>query len=89
MCVFTTPVFSHLNYCAHHLPIEQCGGEIVRMLTMQYRMNSLIMEWASSAMYQSRLVAHKSVSSHLLHHLGGVQANEDTGMRNVLLVVLR
>ncbi|XP_047483924.1 DNA-binding protein SMUBP-2-like [Penaeus chinensis] len=59
--------------------INQCGDEVVRMLTMQYRMNTDIMQWASTAMYQDRLIAHSSVASHLLHQLQGVTTNEDTG----------
>ncbi|ROT69945.1 putative DNA-binding protein SMUBP-2 [Penaeus vannamei] len=59
--------------------INQCGEEVVRMLTVQYRMNTDIMQWASTAMYQDRLVAHSSVASHLLHQMQGVTTNEDTG----------
>lgn len=42
-------------------------------------MNTLIMQWASSAMYQNQLVAHSSVAKHLLCQLNGVSRNEDTG----------
>lgn len=42
-------------------------------------MNTDIMQWASTAMYQDRLVAHSSVASHLLHQMQGVTTNEDTG----------
>ena len=32
------------------------------MLVEQYRMNSLIMQWSSSQMYEGRLVAHDSAA---------------------------
>ena len=43
--------------------------EFTTMLTIQYRMNELIMNWPSSALYENRLVAHPSVKDHLLSHL--------------------
>lgn len=46
--------------------IQIYGDVVVRMLTVQYRMNSAIMEWASKEMYQGKLTAHCSVESHLL-----------------------
>lgn len=46
--------------------IQMCGDSVVRMLTVQYRMNSAIMEWASAQMYQGKLTAHSSVESHTL-----------------------
>lgn len=46
--------------------IQMYGDSVVRMLTVQYRMNSAIMEWASKEMYQGRLTAHSSVARHLL-----------------------
>ncbi|XP_042224087.1 DNA-binding protein SMUBP-2-like isoform X2 [Homarus americanus] len=65
--------------------IDQCGEDVVRMLTVQYRMNNLIMQWASSAMYQNRLVAHPSVASHLLNQLKDVKTSEDTESALVLI----
>lgn len=46
--------------------IQMYGDSVVRMLTVQYRMNSAIMEWASKEMYRGRLTAHSSVESHVL-----------------------
>lgn len=46
--------------------IQMYGESVVRMLTVQYRMNSAIMVWASKQMYQERLTAHSSVERHLL-----------------------
>jgi len=34
---------------------------VVKMLTIQYRMNKKIMAWSSSAMYQNKLVADPAV----------------------------
>lgn len=46
--------------------IQMYGDTVVRMLTVQYRMNGAIMEWASDQMYQGKLTAHSSVESHVL-----------------------
>lgn len=46
--------------------VKSHKDRIVRMLTMQYRMHESIMAWSSQQMYKGKLVAHSSVSSHLL-----------------------
>ncbi|WAR00145.1 SMBP2-like protein [Mya arenaria] len=48
------------------------------MLTTQYRMHHMIMDWSSQQLYQSKLVAHPSVSEHLLRDMDGVEENETT-----------
>ncbi|XP_048112394.1 DNA-binding protein SMUBP-2 [Alosa alosa] len=65
--------------------IQRYGAGVVRMLTVQYRMNSAIMQWASDQMYQGRLTAHASVDKHLLRDLPGVANVEDTS-RPLLLI---
>ena len=40
--------------------------KVMRMLTVQYRMNDHIMQWSSDQLYDSKLVAHESVAKHLL-----------------------
>ena len=42
--------------------------EIMRLLPVQYRMNELIMNWASEAMYEGKLDAASSVKSHTLRY---------------------
>ncbi|XP_068250113.1 DNA-binding protein SMUBP-2-like [Palaemon carinicauda] len=59
------------------------GDNVVKMLTVQYRMNSLIMDWASSALYDNRLTAHPSVADHLLSHSKDVMTNDDTDDRQL------
>ena len=46
--------------------IETYGSSALRMLTVQYRMNDVIMAWASKELYDSKLTAHDSVAQHLL-----------------------
>ncbi|MGH0138743.1 UNVERIFIED_CONTAM: hypothetical protein FKN15_017570 [Acipenser sinensis] len=46
--------------------IQKDRDQVVRMLTVQYRMNHAIMQWASEQMYAGKLVAHSSVEGHLL-----------------------
>lgn len=43
-----------------------CPQQVVRMLTVQHRMNKLIMQWPSDYFYESRLVAAPFVASHQL-----------------------
>ncbi|XP_074534559.1 DNA-binding protein SMUBP-2 [Halichoeres trimaculatus] len=65
--------------------IQMFGDSVVRMLTVQYRMNSSIMEWASKEMYQGRLTAHSSVAGHLLKDLPGVACVEETSTPLLLI----
>ncbi|XP_068615340.1 DNA-binding protein SMUBP-2-like [Brachionichthys hirsutus] len=65
--------------------IQMYGDSVVRMLTVQYRMNSAIMDWASKEMYQGRLTAHSSVERHMLKDLPGVTCVEET--RTPLLLI--
>nr|XP_040017952.1 DNA-binding protein SMUBP-2 isoform X4 [Gasterosteus aculeatus aculeatus] len=65
--------------------IQMYGDSVVRMLTVQYRMNSAIMSWASKEMYQGRLTAHSSVERHLLKDLPGVSCVEETSTPLLLI----
>uniref|UniRef100_A0A8C7SBD4 DNA helicase n=1 Tax=Oncorhynchus mykiss TaxID=8022 RepID=A0A8C7SBD4_ONCMY len=65
--------------------ILKYGDSVVRMLTVQYRMNSNIMTWASEQMYQGQLVAHSSVEKHLLKDLPGVASVEETSTPLLLI----
>ncbi|KAM9376972.1 DNA-binding protein SMUBP-2 [Pholidichthys leucotaenia] len=65
--------------------IQMHGDSVVCMLTVQYRMNSAIMEWASKEMYQGRLTAHSSVEKHLLKDLSGVACTEETSTALLLI----
>ncbi|XP_052076083.1 DNA-binding protein SMUBP-2-like isoform X25 [Mytilus californianus] len=53
-------------------------NQIMRMLTTQYRMNQVIMQWSSDQLYDGKLVAHPSVSDHLLRDIPGITDNEET-----------
>ncbi|XP_075945303.1 DNA-binding protein SMUBP-2-like [Anarhichas minor] len=61
------------------------GDSVVRMLTVQYRMHSAIMNWTSKEMYQGRLTAHSSVEGHLLKDLPGVTCVEETSTPLLLI----
>ncbi|MBN3311638.1 SMBP2 protein, partial [Atractosteus spatula] len=65
--------------------IQKYGDPVVRMLTVQYRMNSAIMQWASQEMYGGRLTAHSSVENHLLRDLPGVKPTEETSCPLLLI----
>ncbi|KAJ8248898.1 hypothetical protein GJAV_G00228960 [Gymnothorax javanicus] len=65
--------------------IQRYGSSVVRMLSMQYRMNSAIMQWASQEMYGGKLMAHSSVEKHLLRDLPGVGSTEETATPLLLI----
>lgn len=54
------------------------GDEVVSMLTVQYRMHELIMNWSSEELYSSKIKAHSSVAAHKLFDLEGVKKTSST-----------
>ena len=58
--------------------VEIYGDKIHRMLDVQYRMNTSIMNFSSGHFYDSQLLAYASVNDHLLTDFDSVQANELT-----------
>ncbi|ERN11784.1 DNA-binding protein SMUBP-2 isoform X1 [Amborella trichopoda] len=54
------------------------GEEITAMLTVQYRMHKLIMDWSSAELYDSKIEAHPSVAGHMLYDLDDVQRTSST-----------
>ena len=52
---------------------------VVHLLDTQYRMNRLICEWASRAMYEGALVSHPSVAEHTVADLHGVGQTTTAG----------
>lgn len=66
VCVCVRAASKGLSVSLMERVIQRYGNAVVRMLTVQYRMNSAIMQWASEQMYQGRLTAHTSVEKHLL-----------------------
>ncbi|NWR35063.1 SMBP2 protein, partial [Tachuris rubrigastra] len=65
--------------------VQHYGERAVRMLTVQYRMHRLIMEWASTELYGGQLSAHPSVAQHLLRDLPGVSSTEETTIPLLLI----
>uniref|UniRef100_A0A8D0GXF9 Immunoglobulin mu DNA binding protein 2 n=1 Tax=Sphenodon punctatus TaxID=8508 RepID=A0A8D0GXF9_SPHPU len=65
--------------------IQKYGESIVKMLTVQYRMHQVIMQWASTEMYCGRLTAHPSVAHHLLKDLPGVASTDETRIPLLLI----
>ncbi|XP_067902110.1 DNA-binding protein SMUBP-2 isoform X2 [Heterodontus francisci] len=65
--------------------IQRFGEQVVRMLTVQYRMHDAIMQWASKQMYHGRLTAYKMVAEHLLKDLPGVVSTEETKIPLLLI----
>mmetsp|Transcript_9656 Transcript_9656/g.35382 ORF Transcript_9656/g.35382 Transcript_9656/m.35382 type:complete len:730 (+) Transcript_9656:147-2336(+) len=52
--------------------VQLYGDKVTRMLTVQYRMNAQIMQWASDELYEGKLVAHPTVSQRHLQELEGI-----------------
>ncbi|XP_032735590.1 DNA-binding protein SMUBP-2 [Lontra canadensis] len=64
---------------------DELGAQVVRTLTVQYRMHQAIMRWASDALYSGQLTAHPAVAGHLLRDLPGVTATEETSVPLLLV----
>lgn len=58
--------------------VKLYGRKITRLLSIQYRMNSKIMEFSSNEFYDGKLIAADSVASRTLCDLEGVEENEMT-----------
>ncbi|XP_050229045.1 uncharacterized protein LOC126678192 isoform X1 [Mercurialis annua] len=54
------------------------GDEVTSMLTVQYRMHELIMNWSSKELYDSKIKAHPSVAAHALFDLEGVKRSSSS-----------
>ncbi|KAK8554236.1 hypothetical protein V6N13_073165 [Hibiscus sabdariffa] len=57
---------------------DQYGDEVMSMLTVQYRMHELIMNWSSKELYNSKIKAHSSVAAHMLFDLANVKKSSST-----------
>ncbi|XP_060062614.1 DNA-binding protein SMUBP-2-like [Ylistrum balloti] len=66
--------------------IDLYHTKVVRMLTTQYRMHQLIMQWSSDQIYHSKLTAHPTVAGHLLSDLEAVNAEEEIASMPLLLI---
>ncbi|XP_011075212.2 DNA-binding protein SMUBP-2 [Sesamum indicum] len=49
------------------------GDDVTSMLTVQYRMHELIMNWSSEELYDGKIKAHSSVAAHTLYELEDVK----------------
>lgn len=54
------------------------GDDVMSMLTVQYRMHELIMNWSSEELYQGKIQAHSSVAAHTLYELEDVKKSSST-----------
>ncbi|XP_027068581.2 uncharacterized protein [Coffea arabica] len=61
------------------------GNEVMSMLTVQYRMHELIMNWSSQELYDSKIKAHPSVAAHMLYDLDSVNKTPTT--ESTLLII--
>jgi superfamily I DNA and/or RNA helicase len=58
--------------------IEQHGQQAAHLLSVQYRMNSAIMDFSSRQFYDGSLIADESVRDHLLSELPDIASSELT-----------
>ena len=58
--------------------LKHWGSRVMRMLSVQYRMNEAIMNWSSNAMYDAKLVASDSARARQLSQLPSVKPCEDS-----------
>ncbi|KAL0339631.1 UNVERIFIED_CONTAM: DNA-binding protein SMUBP-2 [Sesamum radiatum] len=54
------------------------GDDVTSMLTVQYRMHELIMNWSSEELYDGKIKAHSSVAAHTLYELEDVKKSSST-----------
>ncbi|KAJ2095301.1 hypothetical protein GGI09_004944, partial [Coemansia sp. S100] len=69
---------SQLQFTMFERLREKLGDRFCQMLTTQYRMHEDIMKVSSERLYDGRLVADKSVATHVLNDLEHVVENVDT-----------
>jgi len=61
------------------------GNEIMAMITVQYRMHQLRMDWSSQELYDSKIKAHTSVAAYTLYGFDGVQKTSSTESTLILI----
>ncbi|XP_058208607.1 uncharacterized protein LOC131321719 isoform X2 [Rhododendron vialii] len=61
------------------------GDEVTSMLTVQYRMHELIMNWSSKELYNDKVKAYPSVAAHMLPDLEGVTKTSSTEPTLILI----
>lgn len=61
------------------------GQEVMSMLTVQYRMHKLIMNWSSKELYNCKIEAHSSVAQHMLYDLENVEKSSSTESTLILI----
>ncbi|VFQ92452.1 unnamed protein product [Cuscuta campestris] len=61
------------------------SDDVMSMLTVQYRMHELIMNWSSKELYDSKIEAHASVAKHMLYDLDDVKMSSSTEPTLVLI----
>ncbi|OWF38482.1 DNA-binding protein SMUBP-2-like [Mizuhopecten yessoensis] len=66
--------------------IDLYHTKVIRMLTTQYRMHQLIMQWSSDQLYHSKLTAHPTVAGHLLGDMEGVNIEEEEASFPLLMI---
>uniref|UniRef100_A0A0D9VVY9 DNA helicase n=1 Tax=Leersia perrieri TaxID=77586 RepID=A0A0D9VVY9_9ORYZ len=64
---------------------EAYGDQITFMLTIQYRMHELIMNWSSKELYNNKIKAHSSVAEHMLYDLEEVKRSSSTEPTIILI----
>ena len=65
-------VYEQLSLSLMEKVLDRHWYTIVKMLNVQYRMNSLIMNWSSQTFYHDRLYAAPIVANHTLSQITGV-----------------
>uniref|UniRef100_A0A0E0D3B9 DNA helicase n=1 Tax=Oryza meridionalis TaxID=40149 RepID=A0A0E0D3B9_9ORYZ len=64
---------------------EAYGDQITSMLTIQYRMHELIMNWSSKELYNNKIKAHSSVADHMIYDLEEVKRSSSTEPTIILI----
>lgn len=74
-----------LSYTLFDRMLDMYGSKIKSLLSIQYRMHEDIMRFSSRELYSNELIAHKSVATHLLHHLKNVKSSIHTTVPVIII----
>lgn len=67
--------------------VMQFKEKVQTMLDVQYRMNSIIMNWSSAAMYDGQLKAHSSVKDRVMGELVQEGPGSDEVLQAPLMLI--
>lgn len=78
-------LMNDLSYTLFDRMLDMYGSKIKIFLSVQYRMHKDIMCFSSKELYGNKLIADKSVATHLLHQLKNVKTSINTTVPIIMI----